>query len=44
MDEERREGYGDDRRRVRMNPPPQGNILSNFTEPRLDNKSDSQVV
>ena len=38
MDEERREGFLDDRRRLRMNPMSPGNMLSNMTDQRGDQK------
>jgi hypothetical protein len=36
MEEERREGGLDDRRRIRYNPQPPGNILSNITEQKYN--------
>lgn len=43
MDEERKDGALDDRRKIRFNPVPTGNIFSNFTESRFEAKSQPSV-
>lgn len=43
MDEERRELGADDRRRLRFNPQPTGNILSNITEQKYNVGSQAPV-